>query len=113
VTILWYTNGGRDYAPWNSRHIGALGIEEGRIYSGYGHKAAIEPNPLSAAGIPTALALDPADRVEVRNVIGGLALPAGAGVVADVAAESGRLRLAFDGGATFDVPYDDRFLSRR
>jgi hypothetical protein len=110
VTILWYSNGGRDYAPWNGRHIGALGIEEGRVYSGYGHKAAIEPNPLSEAGIPTALVLDPAGRVEVRNVIGGLAPAAGAGLVAEVRAETGRLRLAFDAGAALDVPFDDGFL---
>lgn len=112
VTILWYSNGGRDYAPWNGRHVGALGIEEGRVYSGYGHKAAIEANPLNAAGIPTALVLDSRGRVDVRNVIGGLALPAGAGVVSDVHAETGRLQLAFEGGAALDAPFDDRFLSR-
>jgi hypothetical protein len=112
VTILWYSNGGRDYAPWNGRHTGALGIEEGRVYSGYGHRAAIEPNPLNRAGIPTALALDPEGRVEVRNVVGGLALPAGAGLVVDVRAEAGRLHLAFEGGAGLDLPFDDSFLGR-
>jgi len=112
VTILWYSNGGRDYAPWNGRHIGALGIEEGRIYSGYGHRAAIEPNPLNRAGIPTALALEPQGRAEVRNVIGGLPLPAGAGPVSEVRAEAGRLRLAFDAGMSLEVPFDDRFLRR-
>ncbi len=30
VTMLWISNGGRDYAPWNGRHAGVLGIEDGR-----------------------------------------------------------------------------------
>ena len=30
VTFLWFSNQGRDYAPWNGRHQGVLGIEEGR-----------------------------------------------------------------------------------
>jgi hypothetical protein len=113
VTMLWYSNGGRDYAPWNSRHVGALGIEEGRIYSGYGHRAAIESNPLNAAGTPTALALDPNGRVAVRNVIGGLALPTGAGAVSGVEAAAGRLRVTFEGDAAIEVPFDDGFLKRR
>jgi hypothetical protein len=29
MTMLWHSNGGRDYAPWNGRHTGCLGIEEG------------------------------------------------------------------------------------
>jgi hypothetical protein len=27
-TLLWMSNGGRDYAPWSGRHICVLGIEE-------------------------------------------------------------------------------------
>ena len=29
VTILWMSNCGRDYAPWNGKHINVLGIEDG------------------------------------------------------------------------------------
>ena len=113
VTMLWFSNGGRDYPPWNSRHVGVLGMEEGRVYSGHGHRAAIEPNPLNEAGFPTALTLDPMGRVEVRNVIGGLPLPAGAGPVSNVQPGSGRLVVALEGGARLDVPYDTAFLMRR
>ena len=38
-TNLWFSNGGRDYAPWSGRHVGVIGIEEGRTYAGYGHAA--------------------------------------------------------------------------
>ena len=28
MTMLWHSNGGRDYAPWSGRHFGCLGVEE-------------------------------------------------------------------------------------
>ena len=62
VTFVWFSNGGRYYSPWNRRHLGVLGLEEGRAYSAYGHAASIAPNPLSEAGIPTALQLSPRRR---------------------------------------------------
>jgi hypothetical protein len=27
-TLLWFSNGGRDFAPWNGRHINVLDIED-------------------------------------------------------------------------------------
>ena len=36
VTMLWLSNGGRDYPPWNGRNVGVLGIEEGRAWSAHG-----------------------------------------------------------------------------
>jgi hypothetical protein len=112
VTILWFSNGGRDYAPWNSRHLGVLGIEEGRVYSSYGHKAALAPNPLSTAGIPTVLKLDSNGRAEVRNVIGGLPLPVGAPDLAEVSTANGRLLLRLGDGTQIEAPYDTSFLDR-
>jgi hypothetical protein len=29
ATMLWHSNGGRDYAPWSGRHRYCLGVEEG------------------------------------------------------------------------------------
>lgn len=112
ITMMWFSNGGRDYAPWNGRHLGVLGLEEGRTYGGYGHKASIAPNPLSDAGIPTALTLDPAGEVEVRNVIGGVALPAGWNRVASVEAGASELVLSDEAGGRATVPYDASFLTR-
>jgi hypothetical protein len=54
-TMLWFSNCGRDYAPWLGAHADVLGIEEACSYSLYGWSASIGPNPLSAAGIPTAV----------------------------------------------------------
>jgi hypothetical protein len=112
ITMMWFSNGGRDYAPWNGRHVGVLGLEEGRTYAGLGHKASIAPNPWSEAGIPTFLSLDPAGEVDVRNVIGGVALPEGWTRVASVEAQGSELVLADEAGGTMTVPYDAGFLMR-
>ena len=111
VTFLWFSNEGRDYAPWNGRHQGVLGIEEGRAFSIYGHAASINPNPLSDAGIPTSITLDPKGSVTVRHILGGVPLPKGWQDIADIRATDGRLRLTNHEGATVDHPFDDKFLT--
>ena len=89
MTFLWFSNGGRDYAPWNGRHVGVLGIEEGRSNTSPGHSVSIAPNPLSEAGTPTALALRPDGEVSVHNVIGAVPLPASGSPVAAVERQDG------------------------
>ena len=111
VTLLWMSNGGRDYAPWNGRHFGVLGVEEGRSYSLYGHRNSIAPNPLSASGVPTALTLDPNGTVAVRNVIGAVALPDSGAAVSALRDRSGSLQLRFEDGIERSVPYDSAFLA--
>ena len=65
-TSLWFSNGGRSYAPWLSRHTAVLGLEETCAHFADGHRAAIAANELSAAGYRTAVALDPAGETVVR-----------------------------------------------
>jgi hypothetical protein len=112
VTFLWFSNGGRFYAPWNGRHLGVLGIEEGRAWGAQGHAASIAPNPLSEAGIPTSIRLGPDARVELRHVIGGLPLPAGWTSVFSVDAGAGGLTLTGDTGSSVTAPFDLTFLKR-
>jgi hypothetical protein len=69
-TVLWMSNGGRDYAPWNGRHTGVIGIEETCSWFHLGHKASTEPNPLSEAGYPTALQLEPGVSTRIRYAFG-------------------------------------------
>jgi hypothetical protein len=74
-TILWISNGGRHYAPWNGRHTGVLGIEDTTSYFHYGLAESAKPNPLSRAGHPTTLALSPKKPTVVDYVIGVAAIP--------------------------------------
>jgi hypothetical protein len=52
--LLWVSNRGRSYAPWNSRHL-ALGIEPVCSAFDLGPAVSTAPNPISDAGTPTAM----------------------------------------------------------
>jgi hypothetical protein len=62
-TMLWLSNGGRSFPPWNGHHTGVLGVEDACAYSLYGHAASTAANPLSSLGIATALQLGACIRI--------------------------------------------------
>lgn len=98
-TVLWMSNGGRDYAPWNSRHYGVIGIEESHSWFHLGHQASTGPNPLSDAGRTTAVSLQPDGRVDIHYTFGFLHTPDAKRVRSierdPAATETGGYRLAF------------------
>lgn len=108
VTMLWLSDGGRDYAPWNGGHIGVLGIEDGR--TAVGHSASLGDNPLRREGVATSFALSPDGRVSFRQVLGGLWLDNGARPPKALATAGGMLTALFDDGETLTAPFDDGFL---
>jgi hypothetical protein len=111
VTMLWVSNGGRDYAPWNGRHIGVLGIEDGR--TAVGHAASIGDNALKREGVPTSFELGEGKKVSFRHVIGAT-VPGAAGIPPlAMDAGMGRLRLSFADGRVEEVPFDTEFLRRK
>ncbi|MFM7335954.1 MAG: hypothetical protein ACKO1H_16380, partial [Tabrizicola sp.] len=67
--LLWISNQGRSYAPWNSRHV-ALGVEPVCAAFDLGPAVSNAPNPISAAGIATAHAFDPDTPFTTRYRIG-------------------------------------------
>lgn len=109
MTMLWHSNGGRDYAPWNGRHRGCLGVEEGAALPMLGLSSREEPDPLSAAGQPPLVRLDPQGTVEVRHVIGAIAWPEGQSV-AGVMLEGDVLTITGDWGAERKVPLRGSWL---
>ena len=56
-TVLWFSNGGRHYPPWNGRHVNVIGLEEVTAYFHLGLAESAKPNLLTRAGGPTACAL--------------------------------------------------------
>jgi hypothetical protein len=112
VTLLWYSNRGRDYAPWNGRHAGVLGIEDARCWSLYGHRASIGPNPLADEGIPTCFELHPDGRVELRHVIGALPVPGGWRTTAEVETVANALHITSGEGESLHLPFDPPFLGK-
>jgi hypothetical protein len=103
MTMLWHSNGGRDYAPWNGRHKGCLGVEEGAALPVLGLSSRETPDPLSAAGQPALLALDPLGTVEVRHILGAVSWPSGQSV-AGVMLDGDVLTVTGDWGAERRLP---------
>lgn len=101
MTMLWHSNGGRDYPPWSSRHFGCLGVEEGAAEHMLGVSSA---DDLTGPG-----ALTLGGEAEVKHVIGAIAWPSGEPVTS-VSAKDGALTVTGEGGATRRVPVDDGFL---
>jgi prepilin-type processing-associated H-X9-DG protein len=107
VTMLWISNGGRDYAPWNGRHRGVIGIEDGR--TAIGHAASLGDNWLKREGVATAFELAEGRRVAFRQVIG--ATTAEGEPASEIAVAPSRLNLAFADGSVRNLAFDDTFLA--
>ena len=88
-TVFWISNGGRHYPPWSSRHINVMGLEEVCSYFHLGLAEAVRPNPISAKGFPTHLALDPKRPLAVPYIMGVARIPRGFDRVASIEAAAG------------------------
>ncbi|TIV52193.1 MAG: hypothetical protein E5V88_13550, partial [Mesorhizobium sp.] len=93
--------------PWSGRHVGVLGIEDGR--AAVGHAASLGDNWLKHEGVATAFALTEGRSVSFRHVIGAMPLSGGE-PPRDIAAAQGRLRILGADGTTRDIPFDSDFL---
>jgi hypothetical protein len=98
-TVLWMSNGGRFYPPWNGRHQAVLGIEE--AVTGLHLSGA----PGSATTPPTALDLAEGRRIEVRYAFGAIAVPAGWSRVAAIAVAGDAVMLTDVGGESRTLPF--------
>jgi hypothetical protein len=98
VTMLWFSNGGRDYAPWNGRHVNCLGVEEG-----------LRGLNDAVAGVPAGLTLDPNGTVEMRHIIGCVPWQADDSI-SDISPASGSISLKPKSGSAAAFPCDVSFL---
>jgi hypothetical protein len=76
-TILWMSNGGRHYAPWNGRHTAVLGLEELTGYFHLGLAESVKPNSISKCGAPTTVALSSKKPTTVNYIMAVAAVPKG------------------------------------
>ncbi|MGW1419910.1 hypothetical protein ACWAT4_07280 [Bradyrhizobium manausense] len=63
--LLWISNRGRSYAPWNSRNL-CLGVEPLAAAFDLGSPAALAQNPINEKGVPTAVKLTPGAPTTIR-----------------------------------------------
>jgi hypothetical protein len=113
-TVLWLSNGGRHYPPWNGRHVNVLGIEDVTAHFHDGVAASAGANPLSRAGHPTAVWLDPDQPLSVNHLMGVTAIPDGFDEVAaiDPGPEPETAVLTSRAGPTVTVAVDLGFVAR-
>jgi hypothetical protein len=111
-TLMWMSNGGRDYAPWNGRHVRVLGLEEVTSYFHLGHAASLAQNPVNDAGIPTAITLQQDHPTEIRYAFGLAACPANFGRVVEIVPVVGGIRLIDESGATLEAAVDLNFITQ-
>ncbi|SFD28992.1 hypothetical protein [Tropicimonas isoalkanivorans] len=109
VTMLWHSNGGRDYAPWDGRHRGVLGIEDGCAPGAGGHSAALGPNAVSAVGVPDALDLAPGKVHRIAHAIVAFPRPEGWRRVTDVSLSNDQLKVTDVSGGVLTFDSDPAF----
>lgn len=110
VTMLWFSNGGRAYSPWNGRHTGVLGIEDGCAAGGLDLASSATANPVALSGVATVLDLEPGRRHRIRHVIGAVPRPEGWQRVRDIQIDGASLLLTEAGGDRLVLPYRRGFI---
>lgn len=82
-TLLWMSNGGRTAPPWNSRHLGRLGIEDVCSHFSDGvDKSRLDL--LAGQGIRTTRKFSPDQTVSLRHIHAVAAVPENFGAVAQI-----------------------------
>jgi hypothetical protein len=111
-TLLWFSNGGRDYPPWNGRHVNVMGIEDMTGYFHVGLAASCRENPLTARGVRTSLEPDSEGRICIPYIQGVARIPRGFDRVAGIEAlrAGDRILLRADSGIEVTLPCHAGFL---
>lgn len=110
-TILWISNGGRHYPPWNGRHVSVMGLEDTTSYFHYGLAESVKPNALNRRGIPTSVTLDPKKPTAVPYIVGVVEIPAGFDRVMDIRPAKDGIEVVAASGKRARCALDLEFLS--
>ncbi|MEX1117377.1 MAG: hypothetical protein WEB60_01155 [Terrimicrobiaceae bacterium] len=109
-TVLWHSNGGRHYPPWNGRHRRVLGLEDVTSYFHYGLAESAAPNDVSRAGIPTHMMLSPKQPLVVNTILGVAAIPVGFDRVKSITPGDDGILLESENGKSARAKVDTSFL---
>ena len=109
-TVLWHSNGGRHYDPWNGRHRGVLGIEDVTAYFHLGLAASLAKNPWKEKGVPTSLALSRRKATRIPYIMGVAPLPTGFDSVRSIKRTATGIRLQAASGTFIDHVVDTNFI---
>lgn len=109
TTTMWMENRGRHNSPWNGRNC-CIGLEEVCAYHGEGLGASVRPNPLTALGIPTSIALNPGRSTTIRYIQGVVRVPRSFDRVRKALFGKDRVTFVADSGALVEVSVRHAFL---
>jgi hypothetical protein len=111
-TLLWFSNGGRHYPPWNGRHINVLGVEDMTGFFHVGLAASCRQNVLNAHGVRTCLEPSADGRLSIPYIQGIARIPAGFDRVAMIEPKmhGGGVLLMAESGALVEVGCQFDFL---
>jgi hypothetical protein len=109
-TVLWFSNGGRHYPPWNGRHINVVGVEDVTAYFHLGLAESAKPNLLTRAGAPTAMQLRPDRPLRVAHILALAAIPRDFDAVKSIVPAKGGVTLIARSGRRVFAPLDLDFV---
>ena len=110
-TLCWFSNNGRHYPPWNSRHCNVMGIEDITAFFHCGAAESARANGLSRRGIQTSLKPTTRRPLHVRYIMGLAPIPKTFGRVRDIRVGPGSVTLVGGSGARVSTPLNTTFLS--
>lgn len=109
-TVLWHSNGGRHYAPWNGRHRGVLGVEDVTAYFHLGLAASLADNPWKEKGVPTSHDFARGQSTRIPYIMGVAPLPDGFDIVSTIQRTDTGIRLTAANGKQIDHAVDTAFI---
>jgi hypothetical protein len=109
-TLMWHSNAGRHYAPWNGRHVNVLGLEEVTSFFHLGLAESARKNSHNARGFSTALTLRPNRPTIVNYIMAAVPTPPGFDRVRSIDVSKHKTVLRSQSGRKLSVPLDATLL---
>ena len=110
ATLLWMSNGGRYYTPWNGRHVNVMGVEDITGFFHTGLAGSARPNVLSKLGLTTCHQLRADRPFVVRYIMAVAAIPRRFERVKEIKIAPGKVTLIGEQGVKVTTPVDAGFL---
>lgn len=111
ATLFWLSNGGREGAPWNSRHTGRLGLEE--VCSHFCDPLDVSrQDRLADKNIPTTREFHPDNETSLNLIQSVAEVPTDFGAVASISPQGNdHILITSDNGHSITTPLNWHFIT--